>query len=125
MAQIIEKTPDTFSLYSGDDGLTIPALAIGATGVISVASHVIGNEMQEMIKKFLLGNVQEAAKEHRRLLPLMKALFTAPNPVPVKAALNLKGVPVGGVRLPMVPLNDSQLETLKQVLKDTQLEVIS
>ena len=125
MSQIIENTPDTFSLYSGDDGLTIPALSIGGTGVISVASHVIGNEMQDMIKKFLLGNVQAAAKEHRRLLPLMKALFIAPNPAPVKAALNLKGVPVGGVRLPMVPLNDDQLETLKQVLKQTQLEVIS
>ncbi|WP_342599072.1 4-hydroxy-tetrahydrodipicolinate synthase [Psychrobacillus sp. FSL H8-0483] len=116
MAEIIDHTPEDFSLYSGDDGLTIPVLSIGGTGVISVASHVIGNEMQAMIKNFKIGNIQEAAKEHRRLLPIMKALFAAPNPTPVKAALNLKGVPVGGVRLPMVPLNDEQLSALQQVL---------
>ena len=116
MAEIIDHTPEDFSLYSGDDGLTIPVLSIGGTGVISVASHVIGNEMQAMIKNFKIGNIQEAAKEHRRLLPIMKALFAAPNPTPVKAALNLKGVPVGGVRLPMVPLNDEQLSVLQQVL---------
>ncbi|MEK4487231.1 4-hydroxy-tetrahydrodipicolinate synthase [Psychrobacillus sp. FSL H8-0484] len=116
MAEIIDQTPEDFSLYSGDDGLTIPVLSIGGTGVISVASHVIGNEMQAMIKNFKIGNIQEAAKEHRRLLPIMKALFAAPNPTPVKAALNLKGVPVGGVRLPMVPLNDEQLSALQQVL---------
>lgn len=125
MSQIIEKTPDNFSLYSGDDGLTIPALSIGGTGVISVASHVIGNEMQSMIQNFLNGNVQEAAKEHRRLLPVMKAMFMAPNPAPVKAALNIKGVPVGGVRLPMVPLNEEQSKTLEQILKNAQFEVTS
>ena len=63
-----------------------------------------------------MGNLQEAASEHRRLLPIMKALFAAPNPSPVKAALNLKGIPVGGVRLPMIPLNDEQLGSLQQAL---------
>lgn len=116
MAEIIEHTPDGFSLYSGDDGLTIPVLSIGGTGVVSVASHVIGNEMQEMIKHFQIGNITEAAREHRRLLPIMKALFAAPNPTGVKAALNTKGIPVGGVRLPMIPLNDEQLGSLKKVL---------
>ena len=116
MAEIIERTPDGFSLYSGDDGLTIPVISIGGTGVVSVASHVIGNEMQEMIKNFQIGNITEAAREHRRLLPIMKALFAAPNPTGVKAALNTKGIPVGGVRLPMIPLNDEQLGSLKKVL---------
>ena len=116
MAEIINHTPEHFSLYSGDDGLTIPVLSIGGIGVISVASHVIGNEMQTMIKNFNSGNIQEAARDHRRLLPIMKALFAAPNPSPVKAALNLKGIPVGGVRLPMIPLNDEQLSSLQQVL---------
>lgn len=116
MADIISNTPEDFSLYSGDDGLTIPVLSIGGTGIISVASHIIGNEMQAMIAKFNSGNVQEAAKDHRRLLPIMKALFAAPNPTPVKTALNLKGVPVGGVRLPMIPLNDDELSTLQGVL---------
>lgn len=116
MSEIISNTREDFSLYSGDDGLTIPVLSIGGTGVISVASHIIGNEMQAMIAKFNNGNVREAAMDHRRLLPVMKALFAAPNPTPVKTALNLKGVPVGGVRLPMVPLNDEELTTLKEVL---------
>ncbi|WP_419957430.1 4-hydroxy-tetrahydrodipicolinate synthase [Psychrobacillus psychrotolerans] len=116
MSEIISNTREDFSLYSGDDGLTIPVLSIGGTGVISVASHIIGNEMQAMIAKFNNGNVREAAMDHRRLLPVMKALFAAPNPTPVKTALNLKGVPVGGVRLPMVPLNAEELTTLKEVL---------
>ncbi|WP_346234944.1 4-hydroxy-tetrahydrodipicolinate synthase [Lysinibacillus telephonicus] len=116
MAEMIEKTPDDFSLYSGDDGLTIPVLSIGGAGVISVASHIIGNEMQEMIKKFQIGNVQEAARDHRRLLPVMKILFATPNPTSVKAALNLNGIPVGGVRLPMIPLEEEELNTLRNVL---------
>lgn len=116
MVEIITHTPKDFSLYSGDDGLTIPVLSIGGTGVISVASHIIGSEMQTMIEHFKSGNIQEAAKDHRRLLPIMKALFAAPNPSPVKAALNLKGIPVGGVRLPMIPLNDEQLSSLQQAL---------
>ncbi len=116
MAEMIEKTPDDFTLYSGDDGLTIPVLSIGGAGVISVASHIIGNEMQAMIKKFQIGNIQEAAQDHRKLLPAMKILFATPNPTSVKAALNLNGIPVGGVRLPMIPLNGEQLNTLKEVL---------
>lgn len=116
MSEIISNTPEDFSLYSGDDGLTIPVLSIGGTGIISVASHVIGNEMQAMIAKFNSGNVREASKDHRKLLPIMKALFAAPNPTPVKSALNLKGVPVGGVRLPMIPLNKEELTSLQEVL---------
>ncbi|HWL25280.1 MAG TPA: 4-hydroxy-tetrahydrodipicolinate synthase [Ureibacillus sp.] len=116
MAEMIENTADDFSLYSGDDGLTIPVLSIGGTGVISVASHIIGNEMQSMIKKFQLGSIQEAARDHRRLLPIMKILFATPNPTSVKAALNLNGIPVGGVRLPMTPLNEEQFNTLQNVL---------
>lgn len=124
MAEIIEKTPSNFSLYSGDDGLTLPVLSIGGAGVISVASHIIGQEMQAMIKKFLIGNLSGAAKDHRKLLPIMKVLFATPNPTSVKAALNLNGIPVGGVRLPMVPLNKLELDALKDVL-NTQHKVLS
>ncbi|MEZ7173280.1 4-hydroxy-tetrahydrodipicolinate synthase [Sporosarcina sp. OR05] len=116
MVEIIERTPKNFALYSGDDGLTIPILSIGGAGVVSVASHIVGNEMQTMIKNFKCGNTDVAAREHRKLLPIMKALFSAPNPTAVKAALNINGVPVGGVRLPMVPLTNEQLRTLQQVL---------
>lgn len=116
MAEIISRTPDTFTLYSGDDGLTIPVLAIGGAGVVSVASHIIGNQMQEMITLFKNGHVQEAAAEHRRLLPIMKALFMAPNPTPVKTALNMQGVHVGDVRLPMIPLTEEEKSALQKVL---------
>ncbi|MCM3744737.1 4-hydroxy-tetrahydrodipicolinate synthase [Sporosarcina luteola] len=116
MAKIIEQTPPSFSLYSGDDALTLPVLAIGGTGVVSVSAHVLGNEMQTMIRNFKIGNTAEAASNHRRLVPMMKALFAAPNPSPVKAALNLKGIPVGGVRLPMIPLNEEQQLSLQQAL---------
>ena len=116
MAEIIEQTPTGFSLYSGDDGLTIPVLSIGGAGVVSVSSHIVGNEMQAMIKNFKMGHIKEAAVDHRKLLPIMKALFAAPNPSPVKAALKLKGIPVGGVRLPMIPLNDEQLHSLQRTL---------
>lgn len=116
MAEIISKTPDDFSVYSGDDGITLPLMAIGGTGVISVASHIIGNEMQEMIQNFKDGHLQEAAWAHRNLLPLMRALFAQPNPAPVKAALNIKGIHVGGLRLPMIPLNEEEKATLKSVM---------
>lgn len=116
MAEIIDRTPENFSLYSGDDALTLPVLAIGGAGVVSVAAHIIGNEMQTMIGNFKRGNTRGASKEHRRLLPIMKALFAAPNPSPTKAALKLKGIPVGGVRLPMIPLDQEQLHSLQQAL---------
>ncbi|MED5043039.1 4-hydroxy-tetrahydrodipicolinate synthase, partial [Geobacillus stearothermophilus] len=77
MAEIIERTPDDFQLYSGDDSLTLPVLAIGGAGVVSVASHIIGNEMQQMIRAFQAGDHQAAAALHRKWLPLMKGLFAA------------------------------------------------
>ncbi|WP_318618325.1 4-hydroxy-tetrahydrodipicolinate synthase [Priestia megaterium] len=123
MAEIISKTPSDFTLYSGDDGLTIPVLAIGGAGIISVASHIIGNDMQEMINAFKNGDVQKAAATHRNLLPIMRALFIAPSPSPVKAALNLNGIQVGGVRLPMVPLSNKEQSALEKVLQASGINV--
>ncbi|GIN83646.1 4-hydroxy-tetrahydrodipicolinate synthase [Heyndrickxia sporothermodurans] len=118
MTEIIAKTDDDFLLYSGDDGITLPVLSIGGQGIISVASHVIGNEMQEMIAAFLDGSVSKAAKIHQSLLPLMKELFKAPNPVPVKTALQLKGLDVGSVRLPLVPLTEDERLNLTKIMKN-------
>lgn len=117
MAEIIRRTTNDFSLYSGDDSLTLPALAIGAAGVVSVASHIIGKQMQTMIDQFLQGNITKSAAIHQNLLPIMKALFAQPSPAPVKTALNLKGIAVGNVRLPMVPLSNEEITSLKQILK--------
>jgi 4-hydroxy-tetrahydrodipicolinate synthase len=116
MAEIIEQTPDDFLLYSGDDSLTLPVLAIGGAGVVSVASHIIGNEMQQMIRAFQAGDHQKAAALHRKWVPLMKGLFAAPSPVPVKTALQLRGLDVGPVRLPLVPLTEQERSELSRLL---------
>ncbi|MFC4387584.1 4-hydroxy-tetrahydrodipicolinate synthase [Gracilibacillus marinus] len=116
MTKIIRETPSNFSLYSGDDSLTLPILAIGGAGVVSVASHIIGKEMQQMIFQFLSGNVVDAAYQHQDLLPLMQSLFIAPNPTPVKAALNYVGIDTGSVRLPLVPLTETEEKVLKEEL---------
>lgn len=109
MAAIIEGTPGQFKVYSGDDSLTLPLLAIGGEGVVSVSSHVVGNEMQEMVQAFQQGEHVKAAQIHRRLLPVFAALFSEPNPVPVKYQLNQLGVSVGSVRLPLVDLEGTTL----------------
>ncbi|WP_414635220.1 4-hydroxy-tetrahydrodipicolinate synthase [Bacillus sp. NTK074B] len=117
MTEIISHTSDDFMLYSGDDGLTLPVLSIGGTGIVSVASHVVGNEMQEMISAFLTGNLTHAAQLHQRLLPIMKGLFTSPNPTPVKTALQMKGLDVGSVRLPLIPLTEVERAKLSQLIE--------
>jgi 4-hydroxy-tetrahydrodipicolinate synthase len=118
MTKIIANTPDDFMLYSGDDAITLPVLSIGGTGVISVASHIIGNEMKEMVTAFLSGDHSKAAKLHQTLLPIMIGLFKAPSPVPVKTALQLKGLNVGSVRLPLVPLTEQERSALISLLNE-------
>nr|WP_255639599.1 4-hydroxy-tetrahydrodipicolinate synthase [Aquibacillus saliphilus] len=116
ISRIIDNTSDDFTVYSGDDSLTLPIKSIGGNGIVSVASHVIGNEMQEMVQAFDEGNVIKAAKIHRQLLPIMKGLFMAPSPTPVKFALEIKGIDVGGVRLPLVPLSANESNQLKMLI---------
>lgn len=117
ISQIIEQTDDQFFVYSGDDSLTLPLQAIGADGVVSVASHVIGDEMKQMLDYFEQGNVKEAARIHRQLLPIMRGLFMAPSPAPVKAALRLKGIDTGDVRLPLVNLSEIEELLLYDLIK--------
>lgn len=125
MATIIEETPDDFHLYSGDDSLTLPILAIGGKGVVSVAAHIIGREMKEMIQSFVNGQHAQAAKLHRQLLPTMEAMFMAPNPVPVKAALEMQGIVSGNVRLPLVRLNEEEENALRTHIESKQTYFIS
>ncbi|EAC8103552.1 4-hydroxy-tetrahydrodipicolinate synthase [Listeria monocytogenes] len=117
ISKIIAETSDDFQVYSGDDSLTLPILAVGGNGVISVASHVVGNEIQEMIQAFEHGEVQKAAQIHRELLPLMNGLFSVPNPAPTKYLLNQQGISVGPVRLPLVDLNAEQGTKLQAILE--------
>ena len=118
MSEICAGAPDGFLVYSGDDSLTLPLLAVGGVGVVSVASHVVGRDIRRMCEAFFAGRAQEATKLHHRMLPLFKALFCTTNPVPVKAALNMLGATVGGVRLPLVEANDKEKEIVRKALRD-------
>jgi 4-hydroxy-tetrahydrodipicolinate synthase len=121
VSQVRRLTPASFDIYSGDDSLTLPMLAVGAKGVVSVASHCVGDRLQAMIQAFITGNVQEATRIHLELLPLFKVLFMTTNPIPLKAALELMGWNVGEPRLPLVPLSSENRSLLKAVLDELQL----
>ncbi len=110
--------PEDFMIYSGDDSLTLPMMSLGADGVISVASHLYGNEIKAMIHNFKTGNVSVAKNMHLKLYPVFKKLFMAPNPVPVKAALAKAGLVNEFVRRPLVELTDSQKAELYNALED-------
>lgn len=94
--------PENFAIYSGDDSLTLPMLALGCTGIISVAGHIIGDEMRSMLDAWFAGDTQTAMKWHLQLFPMFKGVFVAPSPVPVKYLLKYQGIKAGGVRLPLV-----------------------
>ncbi len=100
-SQIRSNTPEEFAIYSGDDSLTLPLLAIGAKGVVSVASHLVGKHIQEMIQAFLVGNNQLATEIHLKLFPLYKALFHTSNPIPLKTALKILNLDTGILRSPL------------------------
>lgn len=121
VSQIRRSTPDSFSVYSGDDSLTLPMLAVGAQGVISVASHLVGDALQQMIQAFEQGQVQTAAQIHLRLFPLFKALFYSTNPIPVKAALKIQGWEVGSTRLPLEDSSTALQQLLQTVMTDLDL----
>lgn len=119
LTAIIRNKPDGFTVYSGDDSATLPALAVGAYGIVSVAAHVIGAEMKEMIQAYVNGDVAKAASLHGELFPVFKGLFNCPhpvpNPVPVKYALGLLGLPVGSVRLPLVDITEAEAEFVRNL----------
>jgi 4-hydroxy-tetrahydrodipicolinate synthase len=112
---------DKFAIYSGDDVLTLPMLSVGAVGVVSVASHIVGAKISDMIKNFFDGDVEKAMDIHVSLVPLFDALFCETNPIPVKYALNRIGCPVGGHRLPMTPIRDKSREIVDANLKKVGL----
>jgi 4-hydroxy-tetrahydrodipicolinate synthase len=118
--EIVMHAPEGFRLYSGDDSVTLPTLAVGGHGIVSVASHIVGARMKDLIAAFKSGKVEEAIRINQELFPVFKGLFNCPhpvpNPVPVKYALTLKGIPVGGVRLPLVDLTDQEAAFVRQLI---------
>ncbi|MBN2984256.1 4-hydroxy-tetrahydrodipicolinate synthase [Cohnella algarum] len=120
MTEIVAGAPESFVVYSGDDAVTLPALAVGGYGIISVASHIIGAEMKRLIEAYTEGRTADAAKINASCYPVFKGLFHCPHPVPnpvaVKAALRMKGLPVGGVRLPLVDVTDPELDFIRKLI---------
>ncbi len=116
VAEIIAGSPDDFRVYSGDDALTLPMMAIGAFGVISVVSHVAGREIRSMIDAFVSGDVTGAASRHCRLLPLFKAAFMTTSPIPIKAALEMCGLPAGPLRPPLLAATDGERAAVRRAL---------
>ncbi|QNO16478.1 4-hydroxy-tetrahydrodipicolinate synthase [Alkalicella caledoniensis] len=117
VSEIADLCGDNIDIYSGEDSLTLPMLSVGAKGVVSVAGHVVGKEIHNMIDEFFLGNYDKAREIHLKLLPIFKNLFIETNPIPVKAAMQLLGFKTGVCRLPLSPPNDKTIEILKETLK--------
>ncbi|RXT15173.1 4-hydroxy-tetrahydrodipicolinate synthase [Ammoniphilus sp. CFH 90114] len=117
VAVLVDKAPVGFKVYTGDDKLTLPTLSVGGHGVVSVASHVIGQQMKSLIETYVKGDVQTAASLHRKYLPVFEGLFITSNPVPVKYALNKKGIEVGSVRLPLVPANEHEAKFIDNLFE--------
>lgn len=115
---VTANAPQGFHLYSGDDNLTLPIVAVGGEGVISVAAHVIGKEMNEMIQAHKDGDVKKAAALHQKYLPFMKGVFCTVSPVPIKTMLNMLGFPAGPFRLPLVEASPDIKAKCEQYLRD-------
>ncbi len=122
VSEIVRNAPADFVVYSGDDSLTLPMLAIGGHGVISVAAHLAGREMHAMIDAFLAGDTAAAKALHLRLMPFFKIMFVTTNPIPVKEAVNLSGFNAGGLRPPLIGATQEELAKITKVMKEFDLQ---
>ncbi|GAI82160.1 unnamed protein product, partial [marine sediment metagenome] len=123
ISQIISNTGEDFLVWSGNDGDTLPILALGGYGVISVASQLVGSQIREMIDSFISGKTDKAAEIHRHLLPLINALFIVSNPIPVKYAVNYVGFRVGKPRLPLTEPDEKTAAFIKATLKNYKIDL--
>lgn len=116
ISRMIGETPDNFVVYSGDDKYTLPILALGGVGIVSVASHVAGMQISQMMEAFFAHDSVAAMHAHHALMPLYEELFRTSNPVLVKEALGMVDIPVGGVRLPLVEATQEERRSLRRIL---------
>jgi 4-hydroxy-tetrahydrodipicolinate synthase len=123
IARIITGTRDDFLVWSGNDSDTFPILTLGGYGIISVASHLVGKQIKKMIEAYLGGKIQEAAKIHHHLLPLIDALFIISNPIPVKYAVNQVGFRVGKPRLPLTEADEKTAAIIRETLKNYTIDL--
>jgi 4-hydroxy-tetrahydrodipicolinate synthase len=124
-AEIARRAPADFRIYSGDDYLTLPFMSVGGCGIVSVASHVVGDRISEMMQSFLSGNLDKARSLHYELLSVFKGLFAAPNPTCVKYALSRLNLCKPNLRAPLVQLSDEQKSTLEAILLDTKISTVA
>ena len=115
-SQLARLLPDKVKIYSGDDSLTLPMLSLGAYGVVSVASHLVGKDIARMIDAFVSGNVSEATRIHLKLFPIFKGLFITTNPIPLKEAMNMLNMQVGGFRLPLTGASEGERATIREMV---------
>ena len=118
VGELRRRLPDAFTILSGDDSLTLPFMAVGAAGVVSVASNLFPSEVCALVRACESGDLKSAGKLHRKLLPLFKDLFIEPNPVPVKTALGWRGAISPEVRLPLCEMSEANQARLRKTLKD-------
>ncbi|MCH2317624.1 MAG: 4-hydroxy-tetrahydrodipicolinate synthase [SAR202 cluster bacterium] len=123
ITQIIDGSPDGFRVWSGNDDETFSIMCTGGYGIVSVAAHIIGKQIQSMMGKILEGDVESAAAEHRRMLPIFKAIFWVTNPVPIKYAVNRAGMDIGGTRLPLWGPDEAFKAKFNPVMDDYDIDL--
>ncbi|MFP4686737.1 MAG: 4-hydroxy-tetrahydrodipicolinate synthase [bacterium] len=116
VSEIITKTPEDFSVLSGDDALTLPLLAVGGRGVVSVVANIVPDRVSGLVNAWKSGDLEKAQQIHQEIFPLMQAMFMETNPIPVKAAANMKGLCENELRSPMVPLDSQLSQRLKKIM---------
>jgi 4-hydroxy-tetrahydrodipicolinate synthase len=121
ISRLVEDAPPDFEIYSGDDWATFGSVCLGAVGVVSVASHLVGARIGEMIELIEAGDIPTARKIHQELSPLFNTLFITSNPIPIKAALAILGRPSGPPRLPLVPATEEERERVRRALAEAGL----
>ncbi|MEW5814731.1 MAG: 4-hydroxy-tetrahydrodipicolinate synthase [Spirochaetota bacterium] len=121
MMDLIQKKPHDFAVLSGDDNMTLPLLALGGKGVISVASNIIPKHMLELVKTALSGDIAKAREMHYKLLPFFKGIFIDTNPIPIKYAMSKKKMLKEYYRLPLCSMEDAKKETLEKIMRDLQI----
>ena len=121
VSRLMAEAPPDFEVYSGDDWATFGYVCLGAVGIVSVASHLVGPQIRQMIELIQTGDVPAARKIHEDLSPLFNALFITSNPIPLKAALEMIGLPAGVPRLPLVPATAEERTRVRKALEDAGL----
>ncbi len=121
VSELKKLVSDKIMIYSGDDSMTLPMMALGARGVVSIASHLVGMEIKHMIEAFAAGDFEKALNLHLKLFPVFRGLFVTTNPVPLKEALNLLGMDVGGLRPPLCFADENEKAFIKELLVSNNL----